>query len=186
MAVEPQGPVSGKMGGPGGTPGDQSGTTAKANPNPDLTGTSGQAPAGQPGRADQTDKGTSKGKETPAPDASGIDKGGSDFDLNDVPEELRPHVEAYAKNVEKQLKANYTRKTQEIGKQRQKIEAYDAFERDPEGTLRQIAERQGFTLNRAGGRDSNASPGNQVMGDQWQPQTWTEVFDAFAEKIKGG
>jgi len=185
MPNEPQGPVSGKTGGPEGTPGDQAGMTGKPNPNPDLTGTSEQAPDSQTGRADQTGKGTSDKQQ--APDTSATDKGGSDFDLNDVPEELRPHVEAYAKNVEKQLKANYTKKTQEIAKHRQKIEAYDAFERDPEGTLRQIAERQGFTLNRGAGRDpSNLNAGNQVMGDGWQPQTWSEVFDAFAEKIKGG
>jgi hypothetical protein len=180
MTLEPQGPVSAGTGRAGGTSDSQKGADAKANPNPDADAT--QRPQdGQDGRADKTDKGTSD--KSKAPDKSGDDSG-SEVDLSSIPDELKPHVEAAVKSIEKTLKANYTRKTQELAKSRHKVEAYDAFEQNPVDTMKRMAENYGFQLTPRGGGQANQQqqPQNQELRD-WQPQTWDEVFDKFAQRF---
>ncbi len=181
MQLEPQGPISAGPGRTEGTSTDQKGTTGtKPNPNPDLE-TSQKSPEGETGRADQTGKGTSKGKQAPETPAEE-----DVFDLSKVPEELRPHVEAAVRQTEKQLKANYTKKTQELAKQRHKVEAYDSFESNPVDTMRRMAEQYGFQLTPKGGQakgegDQNS---NQPFSDDWQPKSWREVFDAFSGQFR--
>ena len=181
MTLEPQGPVSAGPGRAEGTVSAEKGTTAKANPNPDID--KAQKPLEDAaGRADQTDKGTSKGKQAPAPSDTE-----DAFDLSQVPEEIRPQVEAAVKLTEKQLKANYTKKTQEIAKQRHKVEAYDAFESNPVETMKQMADRYGFQLNPKGApaKPSNggAEPDSEFFTENWQPPSWKHVGDGIDQRI---
>src|SRR6476659_713228 len=92
---------------------------------PDSTGTTGNAPnpgAGDSGRAAQT---TGNG-----PVADAIE---SFFDPASI--QGKPELEA----AYKQMQSSYTKRMQELSKLRPKIDAYDRFEKDPLGTMRQIA-----------------------------------------------
>jgi hypothetical protein len=98
--------------------------------------------------------------------------------LDDVPEEHRPYVESLLKDREKQMMAAYTKKTQELAKDRQKIEAYNAFERNPEAVIRQIAQQQGFDLIPRGQQQQQSI----VDTAGWEPQTWDEVLQRAEER----
>jgi hypothetical protein len=96
------------------------------------------------------------------------------FDPKEIPPELQP---AY-----KQMQRAFTKKTQEIAKARGKVEAYDAFERDPVGSLQRIAGQMGYSLSRA---EAKALQDQQSKGDDlsdWQPQTWQEVLVKAEER----
>ncbi len=187
MPLEPQGPLSATSGRSESTSKTQDETTGKTNPNPEIKETSGQTLESTIGRADQTDKGTSKGKAAPAPDKSDEEEA---FDLSKVPEELRPHVEAAIKQTDKQLKANYTKKTQEIAKQRHKIEAYDSFESNPVEIMKQMAERYGFQLTpKGGGKPRSSETGgngdeSESFSETWTPPSWKHVGSAVDQRIE--
>lgn len=102
------------------------------------------------------------------------------FDPKDLPAELQPHW--------KRMQASFTKKMQGISQHRGKIDAYDAFERDPVGTMQQIAGRMGYQLTRA--EAAAAAKAAQTGGtsadiNDWQPQSWQEVMDKLGEQIMG-
>jgi len=119
--------------------------------------TTGEAPAGSEG---QSAVGTTEtGPQEP-----------TFFDPKTVPEDLLP---AY-----KQMQAAYTRKMQAMSKDRQKIEAYDAFNADPVGQLQRYAQQFGYSLTRA---EAQQQLENQAVGDDWQPNSWNEVLQRANE-----
>lgn len=155
---------TGPIGSPQGQPDTDSdtGTTDKA-----LAGDTGQA-QDNIGTADsgQTDV-TTKAPEQSAPTTPAED---TFFDPNAVPEELKP---AY-----KQMQSAFTKKLQGVKDQRQKIEAYDAFNRDPLNTLRQIANQYGMTIQdgrTAQPQGQAPNQGNPLESPDYQPQTWGQL-----------
>lgn len=98
------------------------------------------------------------------------------FDPKEVPEELQP---AY-----KQMQRAFTKKTQDLAKHRKKVEAYDAFERDPVNTLQRIAGQMGYSLTRAEAQAMHNQNQAQAGEDlsNWQPQTWQEVLQKAEER----
>jgi hypothetical protein len=128
------------------------GTTAPA-PTP-AKGQSGQATAPQ-----TTDKGTAQAED-------------SFFDPKDLDPALIP---AY-----KQMQKAFTKKTQEIAQHRQKVEAYDAFNKDPIGQMQTMAARMGYKLTRA---EAAVAAQNTPVPENWQPQTWGEVMEKFQQSI---
>ena len=75
----------------------------------------------------------------------------------------------------KQMQADYTKKMQAIAADRHKLEAYNAFEQNPEGTIRQLAQQYGLSLAEA----------RQVVQneEEFTPQTWDEVFARLARRL---
>lgn len=84
---------------------------------------------------------------------------------------LSPELQSQAKALQKSLQSNYTKKTQSIAQERQKIEAYNAFMSDPMGQMQRLAAQYGLTITRGGQL--------QQAGQQkeWEPQNWNEVMD---------
>ena len=102
------------------------------------------------------------------------------FDPKTLTPELMP---AY-----KQMQAAYTRKTQEIAKNRTKVEAYDAFMSDPIGQIQQLAQQYGLSVTR--GQAAQMMQGQQTpQPDQaptnWEPQTWEDVMARAEERVMG-
>jgi len=172
MAIkrEPQGPVTVQ-------PGQTDVDPQKAQ---GITETAPQAPEISPKAPDAIEGSTQTDKSTPPPE-SGPEKSEpaevSFFDPKDLPEEVVPYY--------KQLQAAYTKKTQTLAKQREKVEAYDAFMTDPVTSLKRAAEQYGMRLvgNAEPNAPTNAPTSGEGFGQDWQPQTWDEVFKAFAPRI---
>jgi len=149
--------------------------TTQDGPSPETTG----QPAAQAG----TPAGTSPQEGTPGGTTESGGDTGSFFDPSDLPPEL---MEPY-----KQMQASYTRKMQALSKDRQKIEAYDAFSSDPYGQLQQMAQRYGLALSRpgdppAGQPQSGSSEPRAGDGDippDWQPQSWGEVLQRLQSAL---
>jgi len=144
--------------------------TGQAGAPPDAsTGTPAPEPQKVEGQA--TDQGSAaQGQATSTPDAEN-----SFFDpkvLSDKPE-LAP---AY-----KQMQQAFTRKTQEIAKSRQKIEAYDAFMSDPIGQMQQIASQHGYSITRG---QAQQAIDQQQQGPDWQPNSWDDVFTRAEERAE--
>lgn len=118
---------------------DSTGTT-DASPNVD----DGQSVAG-----DQT---------TPGPDSTAPE---SFFDPTDLSEDLQP---AY-----KQMQAAFTKKMTGLGQNQHMIDAYRAFEANPQETLKTIAQQYGL----------------QIMPSQedGEPQTWDDVMQRAEQRV---
>jgi hypothetical protein len=86
-----------------------------------------------------------------------------------------------------QMRGAWTRAMQSVSKDRQKIEAFDAFERSPVETLRQLVTQYGYALVPSPGAGDPPYQGNLQAAPQgqpdeeWQPQSWQELLDR-AEK----
>jgi len=92
------------------------------------------------------------------------------FDPKDLDPALMP---AY-----KQMQRAFGKKMEQIKADRQKIDAYDAFNKDPITQIQAIASQMGYKLTRA---DAQAAmEGNQ---GPWEPQTWDEVMSKAEERI---
>ena len=166
-----QGPLSGIKGRSEGSQTDV-GTTGKLDSTQKAEGTP-KPPEPVKGRA-EPGKGTSDGK--PAPDTSVAEESFLEkFDPTTLSEELQP---AY-QSLDKQFKAALTKKTQAIAKQKQKIEAYDAFEANPIETLKRIASQYGLNVEPIGKKSSETGQFDQ----NWQPQSWDEVFELFMSNL---
>ena len=139
-----------------------------------------EPPVTTEGPASQTIEGESKvsPKDTTPPDTEQV----RFLTLDDVPEEHRPYVEGLLKDRERQMMAAYTRKTQDVAKEKQKIDAYNMFEKNPEGTIRQIAQQMGFDVVPRGNQPQ-AQPG-MVDTANWEPQTWDEVLVRAKEQAR--
>lgn len=73
----------------------------------------------------------------------------------------------------KQMQAAFTKRMQETGQHRSKIEAYDRFNSDPIGTMQQIAASMGYKL---------VAPGNEQPKD-WNPQSWDDVMSEAEKRV---
>ena len=113
------------------------------------------------------------GETKPAQDTPGdkqSDKGGDDtgsddlfMDPNDLPDELRGHF--------KRMQRGYTKKMQSLAESKQKVDAYDAFARDPLQTMRNLAAQYGYTLE---AKDANKGSGDSSDD---APETWEQVYE---------
>ena len=99
------------------------------------------------------------------------------FDPKDLPPELMPY--------HKQLQAAFTKKTQGVKQQKEKIEAYDAFMQDIPGNLQRAAQQYGFRMVPQGNPPQAGVQGNEPFTPEWQPQTYPELYNAFEQKIMG-
>lgn len=119
---------------------------------PETTGVESQGMEGQSIAGEQT---------TVSGTGNAADAVDTFFDPNDIPEELLP---AY-----KNMQSAFTKKTQAYAAGKHKVEAYDAFEQNPVGTLQTLAQQYGFQL---------VQPNPEQSGGEqdFQPQTWEEVL----------
>jgi hypothetical protein len=145
-------------------------TTAEAAPETPLASESGSAQA-----ITKEGEGKTSPKEATSPESAQE----RFLTLDDVPEEHRPYVEALLKDREKQMMAAYTKKTQAIAQDRQKIDAYNAFERDPINTIQRIATQLGYDVSP---RNSQQTAQQPVDAVNWEPQTWDEVLARAEER----
>ena len=95
--------------------------------------------------------------------------GSGDVELFYDPKSIegKPELELLAK----QLQGDYTKKTMGLAEGQQKVDAYDAFMADPEGTMRQLATQYGWNLIQG-----KASP---EADGEFNPKTWDEVQKHF-------
>ena len=133
------------------------------------------APEPTEGRA-EPDKGTSKGKE--APKKSATEEGFlGDFDISTLSEEGRAAYEV----LNKQFKSAYTKKMEGFKGLREKVQAYDNFMANPEENLKQAAKQYGYEMVRTGQGTQKQTNGDNL--NEWQPQTWDEVFSRMEDRI---
>ena len=171
MEMTIQGPVTGK-GRVEPAPELKGKTTETA---PETKGTTEETPETKEGRA-EPDKGTSKEKE--APKKSVAEEGFlGDFDISTLSEEGRLAYE----QLNKQFKSAYTKKLESVKKDRDKVEAYDNFMSRPEENLKRAADQYGFKMVPKNQSSTQAPQGDGL--NEWQPQTWDEVFSRFEERV---
>jgi hypothetical protein len=125
------------------------------------TGTTAQAPNGaaQPGAQAQT---TGNGPDAAATVESFFDPAS----IADKPELLTAY---------KQMQGHYTKRMQEFAGNRSKVEAFDRFQADPIGMMRQIAAQHGYQFVQ--GSPQGGKP------EDWAPQTWDDVLAKAKEHV---
>jgi hypothetical protein len=99
----------------------------------------------------------------------------------ELPDNLRHQAEA----LKKSLQGAFTKKTQAIADAKKKIEAYDAFSRDPKTALEQMAQQMGFRLSPA----QAAAAAQAATGEGWEPtkgdpQSWNDVAGYLLNKMR--
>lgn len=144
-----------------GTPTEGTGQSAS-----DPIGTTNNAPrptaAGQPQATQQT---TVTGTAT-------------DEDTFFDPKELDPALIPAYKSMQKA----WSKKTEALKAQRQKIDAYDTYMKDPVWFIQRQAAQMGYKVSRAEVEDSFQNT-NQAPAGQWEPQTWNEVLMRAEENV---
>ena len=85
----------------------------------------------------------------------------------------KPELEA----AYKQMQAAFTKKTQSIASQRERLKLLDSFERDPIGTLQSIVPQYGYTLTPAQQREA-------AKQQEWNPDSWDDVLTRAREEAK--
>jgi len=113
-----------------------------------------QASEGQSVTSNQT---TGKGSEAEAIE--------SFFDPKSI--EDKPELQA----AYKQMQGEFTKRLQGFKSHQAKIDAYDAFERDPKGTIEQLSKQYGYQF-------VQSDPKGE---DDWQPKTWDDVMTRATE-----
>jgi hypothetical protein len=130
----------------------------------DPSGTTAQAPAGGDVTSGSSPQTTGNG-----PDGGALDSFFDPTSIQDKPELMAAY---------KQMQGSYTKRMQDFAKHRSKIDAYDAFERDPVGTMRQLATQYGLQV---------VQPGQESQSPQQEFQSWDDVekhfFDKFQKKL---
>lgn len=126
---------------------------------PDSIGTTGNAPNANAGGSEGTGQTTGNG-----PDAGAVE---SFFDPTSIAG--KPELEA----AYKQMQGSYTKRMQEFSKHRHKLDAYERFEKDPLGTLRQLASQYGYQFVQAG----------ENQPKDWNPQSWDDVMAKAKEEV---
>lgn len=151
--------------------------TEQAKAAPDATGTTATASAGaDKGQATQSNKGeggTSQTKTDTASTGTTATEAPSFFDpksIQDKPELMAAYNE---------MRAAYTKKTQALSQDRSKIDAYDAFMRDPVAQLKQMASQYGLEIAPVGQRQQAQG---QEAGE-WEPKSWQEIFDRAKQEV---
>lgn len=74
----------------------------------------------------------------------------------------------------KQMQSAFTKKTQAIKSDRQKIDAYNAFMNDPVGEAQRIMKQYGYDVNKAGQPASN---------EPWEPSSWDDVMERAKQEV---
>ena len=102
--------------------------------------------------------------------ASGSDAGQveSFFDPRDI--EGKPELQS----AYKQMQADYTRGKQALKREQAKVDAYNQFLSDPQGTLRQLAGQYGYNL-------VQGAPESQEADDS--PKTWDDVYSRAKQEV---
>jgi len=133
-------------------------STAASETAPEVT-------TGQP--ADDTTKGkTAKGTQESSEDTF--------FDPASIKD--KPELMAAYKNMQR----DYGKKMEAIKANRQKVEAFDAFNKDPVTNLQNMAKRYGYSLSRA---DAAAAVEGQNPSS-WEPKTWDEVISKAKQESR--
>ena len=124
-----------------------------------LAGAIAQTPVGEVGQSAVAEQTTEGGPDSKTDD--------SFFDPNSI--KGNPELEkAY-----KQMQAAYTKHAQKFAENRNKLEAYDSFMKDPVTNLRQLAAQYGIPI---------AQPTQEVKS--WEPQTWEDVMVRARDEAK--
>jgi hypothetical protein len=96
------------------------------------------------------------------------------FDAESLPDELKGRYG--------EMQSSYTQKMQDLGKQRKALEQtqalVDAYQRDPIGTLQQLAAQSGVQVVQPGQQQTNEPQ------EPWQPQTWDDVSERTVSQAK--
>jgi len=148
-----------------------------------TTGTEGQPSEGtQEGTTQEGTAGQSGVAETQGTTSDGTQQSGEEtfFDprsIQDKPELMSAY---------KQMQRAFTEKTKAIKESKQKIDAYDAFYKDPLGQIQQLASQMGYQLTRAQAQQvqnqaQQNQQGQQTSGE-WEPQSWDEVLQKATEQ----
>lgn len=95
------------------------------------------------------------------------------------PEDIKDKPELMA--AYKQMQKAFTKKMQTIKTERQKIEAFDAFQADPVGQMQAMAERMGYKMTRA---QAAAELNHQQEQNNFEPQSWEDVFSAMEKRVE--
>lgn len=135
------------------------------------TGTTATAAATTEGQATAT-PGTGTSTTANAP-ATGTEE--TFFDPKSI--EGKPELEA----AYKQMRNAFTKRMQDLARDRGKIEAYDAFQADPVSSMQRFAKQFGYNLTRAEAAAAVAT--EQATGQQFNPQTWEEVRGWIKDSI---
>lgn len=135
-------------------------TTTTGQATTDSAGTTVSAPAGNQGTSGSSSQTTGNG-----PDAGAVESFFDPASIQDKPELLAAY---------KQMQGSYTKAMQGMSSHRQKIDAYDAFLRDPVGTLRQLAPSYGLNLVERG----------QEQPQEQDFKSWEDVKKHFFDEFK--
>ena len=115
-----------------------------------LQGATQTAPNGAEGQSEGQQQITRSGPDTVADSESFFDPSL----IQDNPELMKAY---------KQMQSAYTKKTQTLKSEQQKIDAYNAFQENPQAVLRQLAQHYGLD-------------NTPQTDDQWEPKSWEEVI----------
>ena len=129
---------------------------------PDPTGTTGEAP----GSSEEQSVALSQTTET-GPDSGDVE---SFFDPKSI--EGKPELEA----AYRQMQGEFTKRMQGISGSQTKIDAYNAFESDPLGYMRNLATQYGWNLIEGGGQAKDSG--------EFNPQTWDDVKQHFLAEAR--
>lgn len=139
------------------------------------TGTS--APAANSDTGHATDTSGTGTRQATAPANADTATEATFFDRKSI--EGKPELEAGYKEMQRA----FTKAMQGVSKDRDKIEAFNAFNSDPIGSMQRFAKQYGYSLSRAEAAAAVNSPANAGTGiDGWEPKTWGEVL-AKAEEV---
>ncbi|KKL13300.1 hypothetical protein LCGC14_2527150, partial [marine sediment metagenome] len=128
---------------------------------PDPTGTTGEAP----GSSEEQSVALSQTTET-GPDSGDVE---SFFDPKSI--EGKPELQA----AYKQMQGEFTKRLQGISTNQTKVDAYNAFEADPAGYMRNLARQYGWNLIEGGADQANG---------EFSPSTWADVEKHFLDKAR--
>jgi hypothetical protein len=126
----------------------------------DSIGTTANAPEGSTGASVSSAQTTGNG-----PDAAAIESFFDPASIADNPQLMAAY---------KQMQGSYTKRMQEYAKHRPKVEAYDRFERDPVGTMRQLAAQYGLQVVERG----------QEQSQEQEFKSWDDVQQHFFKEFE--
>jgi hypothetical protein len=127
----------------------------------DSTGTTVNAPGSDQGNSGSSTQTTGHG-----PDAGASESFFDPASIQDKPELLTAY---------KQMQGQFTKAMQGMSSNRQKLDAYDAFMRDPVGTIRQLSTQYGLNI---------VERGQEVSQEPQEFKTWDDVKKHFFDEFK--
>ena len=126
----------------------------------DSEGTTAEASGASEGQSVTPSQTTSTG-----PDKTGAE---SFFDPKDL--EGKPELQAAYKHMQ----SRFTKGMQGVKENQTKIDAYDGFQRDPLGTLQQLATQLGYKFVPGDGKADS---------EDWQPSSWSDVMARAKDEV---